>query len=89
MMEVNAIEQEQLDFITAIRTGTLPQVTGSDGLQALIVAEQILQKVANHHWDGATGSRSGPLATAHALESEDPHDRWSTDDTVIIHRKAG
>ena len=34
-LEANAIEEEQLDFATAIRTGAQPRVTGSDGHDAL------------------------------------------------------
>ena len=92
-LDVNAIEQEQLDFATAIRTGTNPQVTGTDGRDAVAVAESILEKVAAHQWDGATSTRQGafalpfspsitPLVTAEL-------DQWSEDDTVIIRRKAG
>jgi len=88
-LDVNAIEQEQLDFARAIRTGTNPQVTGHAGREAVAVAEAILEQVAAHQWDGASGSRQGafalpisPLVTAEA-------DSWSEDDTVIIRRKAG
>ncbi len=88
-LEANAIEEEQLDFATAIRTGTQPRVTGSDGQNALSVAHTILERVAAHQWDGAAGSRQGPLAMP-----ESPHvlagpDHWSLDDTVVIRRKAG
>ncbi len=88
-LDVNAIEQEQLDFARAIRTGTNPQVTGHAGREAVAVAEAILNEVAAHQWDGASGTRQGayalpisPLVTADA-------DQWSDDDTVIIRRKAG
>jgi len=88
-LDVNAIEQEQLDFVGAIRTGTNPQVTGHAGREAVAVAEVILQQISAHQWDGATGSRQGafalPLTPAVMFEP----DTWSTDDTVIIRRKAG
>jgi predicted dehydrogenase len=87
--EVNAIEEEQLDFATSIRTGAQPRVTGSDGHNALSVAHSILERVAAHQWDGAAGTRQGPLAMP-----ESPHvlagpDHWAQDDTVVIRRKAG
>ncbi len=88
-LDVNAIEQEQLDFVGAIRTGTNPQVTGDAGREAVAVAEEILQQVAAHRWDGATSTRQGafalPFSPLVTVESE----AWAEDDTVIIRRKAG
>lgn len=88
-LDVNAIEQEQLDFVAAIRTGTNPQVTGYAGREAVAVAEAILQQVAAHQWDGASGSRQGPFALPLSQAVAFDDDSWSTDDTVIIRRKAG
>ena len=88
-VEVNAIEQEQLDFASAIRTGTLPQVTGSDGLQAVAIAEKILEQVAAHSWDGVSGTFHGSQAHLPLADVIVEPDSWSDDDTVIIHRKAG
>jgi len=88
-LDVNAIEQEQLDFVSAIRTGTNPQVTGHAGRDAVAVAEAILQQIATHAWDGATGSRQGPFALPLMPAVTFESDAWSTDDTVIIRRKAG
>jgi len=87
--DVNAIEEEQLDFAKAIRTGAQPCVTGSDGLDALSVAHTILEQVAAHQWDGAAGSRQGPLAMPESPNVLAGPDRWSLDDTVVIRRKAG
>lgn len=88
-LDINAIEQEQRDFVGAIKTGTNPQVTGHAGREAVAVAEAILERVAAHQWDGAHGHRQGafalPMTPALAFDSED----WATDDTVIIRRKAG
>ncbi len=89
-LETNAIEQELLDFAAAIRTGTNPQVTGHAGREAVAVAEQVLEQVAAHQWDGANSTRQGAFAlpitpATISLESDD----WATDDTVIIRRKAG
>ncbi|MCG8451307.1 MAG: Gfo/Idh/MocA family oxidoreductase [Pirellulales bacterium] len=89
VLEVNAIEQEQLDFARAIRTGEKPQVTGSAGRDAVAVAERILQQVAAHAWDGQQGARRGPLAIPQTTDVVSLPDSWSEDDTVIIRRKAG
>ncbi len=87
--EANAMEQEQLDFIHAIRTSTEPQVTGADANAAMLLAEKILEQVEAHRWDGNSSNRRGPYAMPHhdtVLEVPDP---WSAEDTVIIRRKAG
>lgn len=88
-LDVNAIEQEQLDFVGAIRAGSLPQVTGEAGRDAVAVAESILEKVAAHQWDGATGERQGAFALPMTATLAMPADLWADDDTVIIRRKAG
>jgi predicted dehydrogenase len=90
-VEANAIEQELIDFATAIRTGKQPRVTGADGRDAVAVAESVLAAVQQHAWDGAEGRCVGPLAmapgsVAPAIVADDA---WSTEDTVIIRRKAG
>lgn len=59
---VNAIEQEQLDFVRAIRTGKSPRVDGAAGRDALAVAEMVLQRIEEHAWDGTPAGRHGPLA---------------------------
>ena len=87
-LDVNAIEQEQLDFIGAIRTGTNPQVTGHAGREAVAVAALILDRVAAHQWDGASSPRQGAFALPFSPPTI-PLDSWAEDDTVIIRRKAG
>lgn len=89
-VETNAIEQEQLDFARAIQTGRQPKVTGADGRDAVIVAEAILDHVRTHQWDGAASRRIGPLVSpVLPAQFESTADDWSTDDTVIVRRKAG
>jgi predicted dehydrogenase len=58
----NAIEEEQKDFVTAIRTGRAVQVPGEHGLAALAAAEAILARIQTHRWDGNDSGRFGPLA---------------------------
>ena len=89
-VESNAIEQEQRDFAEAIRTGREPRVTGSDGLDAVAVAEMVLASVREHQWDGADSRRVGHLASPMLpLPMVAAMDEWATDDTVILRRKAG
>jgi predicted dehydrogenase len=91
VVESNAIEQELIDFATAIRTGREPRVTGADGRDAVAVAERVLECVRAHAWDGASGQRVGHLA-APAVPFLAPvvaEDSWATDDTVVLRRKAG
>ena len=89
-VETNAIEQELLDFAAAIQTGRAPRVTGADGRDAVIVAETILDRVRSHQWDGASGRRIGALASpVLPLPIGPMDDAWSTEDTVILRRKAG
>lgn len=59
---VNAIEQEQRDFVHAIRTGKSPRVDGTAGWDAVAVAELILESLQEHAWDGTSTGRHGPLA---------------------------
>lgn len=59
---VNAIEEEQRDFIHAIRTGKSPRVDGVAGRDAVAVAEMILRQIDEHAWDGTPSGRQGPLA---------------------------
>ena len=90
-VETNAIEEEQRDFAAAIRTGGSPRVTGADGRDAVAVAESVLQRVRMHAGDGSDGRRLGPLAlpTMAAPAAAAAADMWSTDDTVVVRRKAG
>lgn len=43
--ETNAIEMEQTEFLRAMSEGILPTVTGQDGLTALRLATEILEKI--------------------------------------------
>ena len=59
---VNAIEEEQRDFVNAIRTGKSPRVDGVAGHDAVAVAEMILERIEEYAWDGTPAGRHGPLA---------------------------
>ena len=89
-VETNAIEQELLDFARRIRTGRQPSVTGADGRDAVAVAE------VNDSAARATarlGRRRGPPRrpvgdACQVLRGAQSRDAWSTEDTVILRRKA-
>ena len=59
---VNAIEEEQRDFVRAIRDGVAPRVDGTAGRNAVALAEMILERIEEHAWDGKSGGRQGPFA---------------------------
>jgi predicted dehydrogenase len=58
----NAIQEEQRDFVGAIREGRAPRVDGAAGYNAVAVAEMILERIAEHAWDGTASGRRGPFA---------------------------
>ncbi|MEX2138922.1 MAG: Gfo/Idh/MocA family oxidoreductase [Pirellulales bacterium] len=65
----NALLDEQRDFITAIRAGRQPRVTGRQAREVIVVAERILASIANQQWrvdsEGAGVDRSvGDLVPA-------------------------
>ncbi len=57
--DINAILEEQRDFLTAIQTGSQVRVTGRDGRDAVAVAGQILESIAAHSWDGPAATPAG------------------------------
>ncbi len=59
---VNAIQEEQRDFVAAIRNGKAPRVDGAAGRDAVAVAEMILERIEEHAWDGTSAGRHGPFA---------------------------
>jgi predicted dehydrogenase len=73
--EQNALLEEQRDFVAAIRETREPRVTGQQGREVLAVAEQILESIAAHRWDGENGMRTGPLALPVPPILRGPH--WS------------
>ena len=57
---INALLEEQRDFVESISTGRPPRVTGRHGRDALAVAHQILAAIGNHCWDGSAEGAQGP-----------------------------
>jgi len=86
--EINAIEQEQIDFATAIGEQRRPQVDGADGRDAVAVAELILEQVDAHAWDGTQLGRQGPFAMP-ALPVLSGAGQWCEKSPSMPQRKAG
>jgi predicted dehydrogenase len=84
--KINAIEEEQRDFVTAIRTGKTPRVDGLAGRDAVAVAEMILERIENHAWDGTSAGRQGPFAMP-ALPIISATERWPEE--APARRRAG
>ena len=47
-------------FVECVQTGARPRVSGSDGLAAVNLAENILDSMRNHSWTGQAGGPTGP-----------------------------
>jgi predicted dehydrogenase len=73
--EKNALLEELNDFAASIHEEREPRVTGQQGRDVLAVAEQILEAIDRHQWDGNSDGRIGPLAMPAAPILRGPH--WS------------
>jgi predicted dehydrogenase len=71
--EQNALLEELKDFTSSIRQQREPRVTGQQGRDVLAVAEQVLQAIQQHAWDGDSGGRIGPMAMPTAPILRGPH----------------
>lgn len=58
----DAMELELRDFINCIRTGSTPRVTGSDAVDAMVVADQVLESL--RAWSYQTNSMAIPARRA-------------------------
>ena len=56
----DALTQELREFVECVASGRSPHVDGVQALEAMIVADQILEQVARHQWDGHSQGRIGP-----------------------------
>jgi predicted dehydrogenase len=55
---IDALTAELLDFVTAIRTGSRPRVDGSDGLNAVRLADQVERMIRARRFDGIQSERT-------------------------------
>ncbi len=56
----DALSQELREFVQCVRTGAAPHVDGVQALEAMIVANEVLQEIATHRWDGHPHGGVGP-----------------------------
>ena len=47
---VNAILEEQIDWLMAIQSGSEPRISGVDGLRVIKMAEAVLEEIGDHRW---------------------------------------
>lgn len=64
-IDIDGHAQDQLTcelrhFVDCVRTGTFPRVTGAHALEALAVAEAILERIRSHAWEGDAAGPIGP-----------------------------
>lgn len=86
----NAIADELSDFIDAIGQRRPPRVDGGRGRAALAAAEQILDSIARHRWDGRVDGPTGPLALPSLPVLRGPHwRRPQPADAPPLRREAG
>jgi predicted dehydrogenase len=65
MIELNGQERDQLTcelqhFVHCVRTGNRPRVSGTDGRDAIVLAERILHSLRTHPWEGNLAGLKGP-----------------------------
>ena len=59
--ELDALTAELTSFVECVRHRSEPVCDGHQALQAMQVADQILESVATHQWDGHAEGAIGPL----------------------------
>jgi predicted dehydrogenase len=83
----NAMQDEQRDFIEAVRQGRPPVVTGEHARDVVAVAEQIIVSLQEHRWQGRVDGPTGPLAIPGLPVLRGPH--WSRQPATETQRRAG
>jgi predicted dehydrogenase len=86
---VDPITCELTDFVSSIRTGRAPRVSGQAGLDAVTVAEQILLQVQMHSWEGSPTGPVGPRVAPPPEILRGPHWHLKPHDAPLEHRRAG
>ncbi|MGE3181570.1 MAG: Gfo/Idh/MocA family oxidoreductase [Phycisphaerae bacterium] len=62
IQDKDALADELETFLSCVRTRQRPPVSAEDGVAAVALAEQIVECVQSHQWDGPEGSRVGLTA---------------------------
>jgi predicted dehydrogenase len=55
------LTRELEHFVSCVRTGTTPRVSGATGRDAVALASRVLESLHAHQWDGHVGGPVGPL----------------------------
>jgi predicted dehydrogenase len=55
------LTRELQDFVTCVRTGRTPRVSGLEGRDAMELASRVLASIDQHAWEGAAEGPCGPL----------------------------
>jgi len=58
----NAIEAEHKDWIHAIKTGARPKIDARQGMEAVEIADGVLNSLNTHRWEQRNLAMTGPLA---------------------------
>jgi predicted dehydrogenase len=79
MLEVKCNRGDQLtrelqEFVQSVTTGKPPRVSGRDGLNAIAVADCILEQIRNHSWTGQSDGPHGPAQVPPPIGSLIPDD---------------
>jgi predicted dehydrogenase len=77
------------DFVTCVRTGQAPRVSGQAGLDAIAVAERILVQVQTHAWQGSPTGPVGPRIAVPPQILRGPHWNLKPSDAPLERRRAG
>ena len=85
LTKTNAILEELEDFAASITEQRQPQVTGGEALQAVQLAEQIVQKISEHNWHEDTSVSPEVHATPKLIDTK----KWQDLHPTSQQRKAG
>ncbi|HQU45313.1 MAG: hypothetical protein B7Z73_08415 [Planctomycetia bacterium 21-64-5] len=80
---------ELSDFVTSIRTGRAPRVSGEAGLEAVKLAERILLQVQTHAWEGNPTGPVGPRVAGAPQILRGPHWHLKPSEAPAERRRAG
>jgi len=58
--QTDALTAELQDFVDCVQCGRAPRVGGTEALKAMRLAEDVLESVAGHQWDGHAAGPIGP-----------------------------
>ena len=67
----NAIEAEHNDWINAIKAGTRPRIDARQGMEAVQIADGVLNSLNTHRWEQRNLAMTGPLAKLPATNVAD------------------